>query len=61
MAGRGHSMEGFAYASAGSHLISAILQEATGESAFTYARRKLFEPLGIKTDPAYQPVASQRT
>ena len=60
MAGRGRPVEGFAYASAGSHLISAILQEATGETAFAYARRKLFEPLGIATDPAYQPVALAR-
>jgi CubicO group peptidase (beta-lactamase class C family) len=49
--------EGFAYASAGSHLLSAILVEATGRSMLDYARDKLFNPLGISTDPAAEPLA----
>ncbi len=49
--------EGFAYASAGSHLLSAILVEATGRSVLNYAREKLFDPLGISTDPAAEPLA----
>jgi CubicO group peptidase (beta-lactamase class C family) len=44
--------EDFAYASAGSHLLSAILVEATtGRPVLDYAREKLFDPLGIDTDP----------
>ena len=49
--------EGFGYASAGSHLLSAILVEATGRSVLDYARDKLFNPLGISTDPAAEPLA----
>jgi CubicO group peptidase (beta-lactamase class C family) len=49
--------EGFAYASAGSHLLSAILVEATGRSVLDYAREKLFDSLGIDTDPAAEPLA----
>ena len=49
--------EGFAYASAVSHLLSAILVEATGRSMLDYARDKLFNPLGISTDPAAEPLA----
>jgi CubicO group peptidase (beta-lactamase class C family) len=49
--------EVFAYASAGSHLLSAILVEATGRSVLDYARDKLFDPLGINTEPAAEPLA----
>ena len=45
------------YASAASHLLSAILVEATGQSVLDYARDKLFNPLGISTDPAAEPLA----
>jgi CubicO group peptidase (beta-lactamase class C family) len=48
---------GFAYASAGSHLLSAILAEATGRSVLDYARDKLFDPLGIDSEPAAEPLA----
>ena len=48
---------GFAYSSAGSHLLSAILVEATGRSVLDYARDNLFDPLGINTEPAAEPVA----
>ncbi len=51
---------GFVYSTTGSHLLSAVLTEATGMSARDYARQELFAPLGIgvpgsgvawKTDP----------
>jgi CubicO group peptidase (beta-lactamase class C family) len=44
--------EAFAYASASSHLLSAILVEATGQQVLDYARDHLFYPLGIDTTPA---------
>jgi CubicO group peptidase (beta-lactamase class C family) len=47
----------FAYSSAGSHLLSAILTRATGRTTLDYAREKLFAPLGIVTTPAAEPVA----
>jgi CubicO group peptidase (beta-lactamase class C family) len=37
----------FCYDSPGMHLLSAILQEATGMTALDFARENLFEPLGI--------------
>jgi hypothetical protein len=37
----------FSYCSPGMHLLSAILQKATGETALAYAQRTLFAPLGI--------------
>ena len=51
----------FAYSSAGSHLLSAILRQATGRSTLDYARAKLFTPLGISTLPAAEPVAREET
>jgi CubicO group peptidase (beta-lactamase class C family) len=41
----------FSYSTQGSQLLSAALEHATGEGLLTYARRKLFEPLGIVTKP----------
>ena len=38
----------FCYDSPGMHLLSAILQEATGMTANDFARQVLFEPLGIQ-------------
>jgi CubicO group peptidase (beta-lactamase class C family) len=38
----------FVYDSPGMHLLSAILQQATGMTAFEFARQNLFEPLGIQ-------------
>jgi CubicO group peptidase (beta-lactamase class C family) len=46
----------FAYAGANSHLLSAIVADATGQSTLAYARAKLFGPLGIDTDNALEPV-----
>jgi len=46
----------FAYCNANCHLLSAILSKTTGTNALGFARRELFEPLGIRdvawpTDP----------
>jgi hypothetical protein len=46
----------FVYCSPGMHLLSAVLQKATGMTALDFARQNLFEPLGIRdviwpTDP----------
>ena len=38
----------FCYDSPGMHLLSAILQKATGMTAVDFARQNLFEPLGIR-------------
>jgi len=46
----------FAYSSAGSHLLSAILVQVTGRPVLEYAREVLFDPLGVQTRPAYEPV-----
>jgi CubicO group peptidase (beta-lactamase class C family) len=42
----------FAYSNASSHLLSAIVADATGRSTLAYARAKLFNPLGIHTEHA---------
>ena len=46
----------FAYSNASSHLLSAIVANVSGGSTFAYARAKLFEPLGIRTEGAFEPV-----
>ena len=46
---------GFLYSSHGADLVSAILVQATGRPVLDYAREKLFDPLGISTEPAAQP------
>jgi CubicO group peptidase (beta-lactamase class C family) len=43
----------FAYCSPGTHLLSAILTQATGVTEFEFAQRELFGPLGF--GPAYWP------
>jgi CubicO group peptidase (beta-lactamase class C family) len=43
------------YSNAGAHLVSAVLAETTGVPVLAYAREKLFEPLGIPTEPAFEP------
>jgi CubicO group peptidase (beta-lactamase class C family) len=45
---------GFAYSSVSSHLLAAILVEATGQSVLAYAQERLFDPLGIDSRPAFQ-------
>lgn len=51
----------FAYSNAGSHLLAAILVEATGQPVLEYARSALFDPLGIPSAPAFEPVVSEDT
>jgi CubicO group peptidase (beta-lactamase class C family) len=42
----------FAYSNASSHLLSAIVADATGQSPLAFARARLFNPLGIHTEHA---------
>ena len=49
----------FAYSNASSHLLSAIVANVSGQSTLGYARSKLFEPLGIPTDKAFEPALNQ--
>jgi CubicO group peptidase (beta-lactamase class C family) len=49
--------EGFLYSNGTSHLLAALLEEATGTSALDFARSRLFGPLGIDTRPAFRPRA----
>jgi CubicO group peptidase (beta-lactamase class C family) len=46
----------WAYSSMGSHLLAAVLVRATGMPVLEYARARLFDPLGITTRPAAQPL-----
>ncbi|WP_270886205.1 serine hydrolase domain-containing protein [Pedococcus sp. 5OH_020] len=46
----------FAYSDYGAHLLSPILEQATGQPVLSYARSHLFDPLGIPTRPAAQPL-----
>ena len=45
----------FVYFNAGAHLLSAILVEAPGVPVLEDAREKLFDPLGIPSEPAFEP------
>ena len=47
--------EDAAYSSATSHLLSAIVADASGQSTLDFARAKLFAPLGIATEDAFEP------
>jgi CubicO group peptidase (beta-lactamase class C family) len=48
----------FVYSDIGPHLLSAVLGQATGMSTLAYARRELFDPLGIDSRPAFEgPIA----
>jgi CubicO group peptidase (beta-lactamase class C family) len=51
----------FAYSNASSHLLAAIVADTTGQSTLAVARAKLFGPLGINTDNAFQPRAERQT
>jgi CubicO group peptidase (beta-lactamase class C family) len=46
--------ESWAYSSASSHLLSAIVADATGQSTLAFARAELFGPLGIATGDALE-------
>ena len=48
----------FLYSNGTSHLLAAILEEATGTSALDYARSRLFGPLGIHTRPVTRDVVN---
>jgi CubicO group peptidase (beta-lactamase class C family) len=48
----------FAYTDRGAHLVAAALARATGRSVLDYAREKLFDPLGVDTEPAAEPSPS---
>jgi CubicO group peptidase (beta-lactamase class C family) len=50
----------FAYSDAGPHVLSAILANASGQSTLAFARARLFDPLGIHTDKAFEPVMSDK-
>ena len=43
------------YSDYGAHLLAPILVQATGESVLAYAQAKLFDPLGLVTQPGSQP------
>jgi CubicO group peptidase (beta-lactamase class C family) len=47
--------ESFAYSSATSHLLSAIVADSSGQSTMEFARQELFGPLGIAADKADEP------
>ena len=47
----------FHYSDYGVHLLSPILVQATGQPVLDYARAELFDPWGIATTPAEQPLA----
>ena len=49
----------FAYSSSSSHLLSAIVSDASGLSTLAFARANLFDPLGIRTRGALEPVVSR--
>jgi CubicO group peptidase (beta-lactamase class C family) len=51
--------ESFAYSSATSHLLSAIVADATGQSTLAFAQAELFGPLGITTDHALELTVSR--
>jgi CubicO group peptidase (beta-lactamase class C family) len=46
----------FHYSNYSAHLLSPILAQATGQSVLAYARAELFDPLGIVTRPALEPL-----
>jgi CubicO group peptidase (beta-lactamase class C family) len=50
----------FVYSNVGPHLLSAVLVQATGMSTLAYARRELFDPLGINSQPAFEGPIAQR-
>jgi CubicO group peptidase (beta-lactamase class C family) len=46
----------FAYSSATSHLLSAVVADTTGQATLAFARARLFRPLGIHSAKAPEPV-----
>lgn len=60
MAGPEGDPVGFIYSNVGPHLLSAVLAQASGTSTLAYARRELFDPLRISSQPAFQGPMAQR-
>ena len=50
----------FDYSDEGAHLLAAVLRRATGMSVLDYARSRLFQPLGIRSTPATEPLGTDR-
>jgi CubicO group peptidase (beta-lactamase class C family) len=46
----------FTYSDSGAHLVAAVLHVAVDRSLLDYAREKLFDPLGIDSQPAWEGV-----
>ncbi|MCU7675817.1 serine hydrolase domain-containing protein [Bacillus thuringiensis] len=51
--GSGGEIGSFKYSSAGAHILSAIITNATGKNAREFANEYLFQPLGIREIPNY--------
>ncbi|GAB6512912.1 serine hydrolase domain-containing protein [Bacillus cereus] len=51
--GQGGEIGSFKYSSAGAHILSAIITNATGKNAREFANEYLFQPLGIREIPNY--------
>ncbi|PFF02589.1 6-aminohexanoate hydrolase [Bacillus thuringiensis] len=51
--GQGGEIGSFKYASAGAHVLSAIITSVTGKSAREFANEYLFQPLGMREIPNY--------
>jgi CubicO group peptidase (beta-lactamase class C family) len=60
MAGPDGDLGTFVYSDIGPHLLSAVLAQAAGMSTLAYARRELFDPLGINSQPAFEGPIAQR-
>jgi CubicO group peptidase (beta-lactamase class C family) len=56
-AARGPGDGGFRFSNAGSHVLAAVVAEASGMSILDFARQHLFDPLGIVTQPALEPTS----
>ena len=52
----GGARDVFIYSNSSAHLVAAVLHVAVGRSLLDYAREKLFDPLGIDTQPAWEGV-----
>ena len=51
--GNGGEIGAFKYSSAGAHVLSAMITNATGKSAREFANEYLFQPLGMSEIPNY--------
>ncbi|WP_075307721.1 serine hydrolase domain-containing protein [Bacillus wiedmannii] len=52
--GNGGEIGSFKYSSAGAHILSAIITNATGKNAREFANEYLFQPLGMREIPNYK-------